>query len=1060
MLNLIKSNKIELLTEVLAKELLINPPPVTENIDISVSDYFLGKWMRDQITLKNKISTLYEFKTINSYTENIIKKFYPENGFDSWNSESLIWFVLNSLGEVYQYEESWPLHFWLHKYDQKKNIIDKDIYILCNKIARIFSDYMIYRPEMINNWHLSKIGEISLFKGLESFEYWQPILFKIIEKKIGFRSLPFFIIDFINAFDSQKLNIKDKIPEQIYLLVINNLSRLQLNFYLKISQLTRVNIYQLSYGYDLWERLNIDQGIIFKNVECSKAVSIVKIFGRYGSDFEKLFDETANNLQIDINCKPFYVNPETEENSKRSSLLHQLQKKIIDDNNNINYFSNDKSFIFSGQYDIIHELEFVRDKIINLIETDKEIKYSDIMIVSPNLEHVIPHIKSVFDDEFLNGQRIPYILSNKDYYDISNIFRFINEYLEVASSKVTIQKLHSLLSDTFAKNIFKLSTKDVEEIIDILENAGFDWGIDAQERSGEFMNTLDWCIQRITLGMLYDDEFFLEKDNISSFSSENIYMDLHKCINILNQIKKDINSLRGLFNFSEWINKIKNILLNFRYKNELYNDEINEMNIILDKLLKQVDCNNLMDIYLIKEILFKFLNKPNNIYINRNNHVMIGDIHTIRLIPHKVIFLINMNNKYFPKKLNDEKINLINKFFIFGDISKINKETYLFLELFMSCRQKLLVTWSNYDKKNDKLEISSPIKQLIYYLKTVLDQENINQIVNNTADTDNDHLFDFKESDNKKNDDKYSLISKIDWKSTYNINKNYKLSEIIYWFGKPQLYWLRKNNLNFSRKFINNQSDENINGFQKSKLLNNIINNIKLENPNFEDAINNINIKKYIIHNGIYAPGNSLYLKEKEIRFILNSLLEKLKKFRMIDKIYLKKDINKEKYFVCNEQIIELTNSNLNISRLSEFWIRLLFASSINSSIKSSKIVFRVNNQYKIKEIISPGSIESKELLLNYIDIYKNSINQVWPIPPESGFYFVEAKLAKKNEQIAFINSWVGMEGFKSGERNKPEMEFCFGENSPPNFFINNENFIKLSSEIYTPLVQSIIKIK
>ena len=1058
MLNLIKSNKIELLTEVLAEELLINPPSVTENIDISVSDYLLGNWMKDQITIKNRISSLYEFKSINSYTENLIKKFYPENILDSWNSESLIWVVLNSLGEVYQYKESWPLHYWLQKYDQKINILDKDLYILSNKIARIFSDYMLFRPEMINNWHLSEIGEKGLFNGLESSDYWQPILFKIIEKKIGFRSVPFLIIDFLNNFDSQKLKIKEKIPDQIYLLVINNLSRLQLSFYLQISQLTRVNIYQLSYGYDLWGRLNIEQGTIFRKDEDLNLDNIERIFGRYGSDFEKLFDETVNNLQIDINYKPFYSNPENMEKSGSISLLLQLQKKIIDDNNKkIKYFSNDESFQFSGQYDIIHELEFVKDKIINFIENDKEIKYSDIMIVTPSIENIVPFIKSVFDDEFINGQSIPYILSNKKYYDVSNVFRFLNEYLELASSKVTIQKLNSLLSDDFVKNIFKLSSKDVEEVLNILEDSGFDWGIDAKERSGEFMNTLDWCIQRITLGMLYDDEFFLEKNNISSFSSNNFYIDLHKCVNILIQIKRDINSLRGLFNFREWINKIKTILQNLRYKNSFYNEEINEMNIILDKLLKQVDCNNLMDIYLVKEILFKNINKPNNIYLNRNNQVLIGDINTIRLIPHKIIFLINMNNRYFPKKFIDENINLINKFFIFGDISKINKEKYLFLELFMSCRKKLLITWSNYDKKNDKLEIATPIKHLIYYLKTILEEGDINKIVNNINPN---YFLDLSEAKNNKNNNKYSLISKIDWKLIENKTKNYKLSEIIYWFGKPQLYWLRKNNLSFARRFINNKSDENINGFQKSKLLNDIIKNIKLENPNLENAINNINIKKFLIHNGIYAPGNSLNLKETEIRIILYSLLEKINKFKLIDKISIKKGFNKEEYFVCNDQIIELINSNLNISKLSEFWIRLLFASSINTSIKSTKIIFRTNNQYKIKEIISPGTTEAKQLLSNYIDIYTNSATRCWPIPPESSFYFVEAMLSQKNEQNAFINSWVGMEGFKDGERNKPEMEFCFGEGCHPDFFINNDNFINLSSKIYSPLVKSLYKNK
>ena len=74
MFNLIKSNKIELITEVLAKELLLNPPSITEQIDICLDDYLLSKWMRDQITIKNQISALYEFKKSSTFTEDLVKR--------------------------------------------------------------------------------------------------------------------------------------------------------------------------------------------------------------------------------------------------------------------------------------------------------------------------------------------------------------------------------------------------------------------------------------------------------------------------------------------------------------------------------------------------------------------------------------------------------------------------------------------------------------------------------------------------------------------------------------------------------------------------------------------------------------------------------------------------------------------------------------------------------------------------------------------------------------------------------------------------------------------------
>ena len=94
--------------------------------------------------------------------------------------------------------------------------------------------------------------------------------------------------------------------------------------------------------------------------------------------------------------------------------------------------------------------------------------------------------------------------------------------------KITIEKLSLFLNNYCIKEIFDLSAKDIEEMIKLIEESGFDWGLDSKERSGEFKNTLDWCIQRISLGMIFEDNYFMDKIDISSFKAINNYLDLHK----------------------------------------------------------------------------------------------------------------------------------------------------------------------------------------------------------------------------------------------------------------------------------------------------------------------------------------------------------------------------------------------------------------------------------------------------------------------------------------------------------------------------------------------------
>ena len=259
MLNLYKSNKIEVISELIAEELKICPPLITENLEIAVPNYFFGKWLSEQITIKNKISALYEFKTISSYTESLLTNFFPEIDMGLWNFESIKWGIIDSLEELNSFKESFPLKNWINKYLDNEKTIDGDLYNLIKKIANNFIDYLIFRPEMIAEWNRYEINSLNLFKNLNSDQYWQPILYKLLEKKIPEKPSCLYMIKLIKHLTKVK-KVKFQIPKQIYIICDNNLSKLHINFYSELSKFTKVNLYLLSAGDDLWNRINCLEG--------------------------------------------------------------------------------------------------------------------------------------------------------------------------------------------------------------------------------------------------------------------------------------------------------------------------------------------------------------------------------------------------------------------------------------------------------------------------------------------------------------------------------------------------------------------------------------------------------------------------------------------------------------------------------------------------------------------------------------------------------------------------------------------------------------------------------
>ncbi len=1058
MLNIYKSNKVEVISELLAEDLKICPPFITDKLEIAVPNYFFGKWLREQITIKNQISALYELKTISSYTESLLTNFFPEIDMGLWNFESIKWGIIDSLEELNSFKESLPLSNWINKYLDNKKTIDGDIYNLTKKITNNFINYLIFRPEMIAEWNRYEINSQYLFKNLNSNQYWQPILFKLLEKKISEKPSCLYMIEVINNLRKIK-NIQTKIPNQIYIISDNNLSKLHINFYSELSKFTKVNLYLLSAGDDLWNRINCLEGELeFDDKESKlnfKNTNIEKIFGNFGANFQKLIEENIYTEGINIKNNLIYIDPTTNFSEKKYiPFLNQIQKRIIDNNSN-DFIVNEKddSIILYEHFNQHSQIEYLRNKIIEIINSCENIKYSDIAVLSPQPSQIKPYLKYIFNNELINGEKIPYFFIDDDNNGSSEIYKFLIDITDIANQKITLEKIDYILSKKETQDIFDFHITEKDEIILLLTQLGFHWGLDSNERLGDEQNTLEWCINRITLGLIYDTEVNLSTLNLKPFNPKNISLDLNKWIKILLNLKKYINLLRGSFSYVIWIEKIKSILKNIADSNSNFNLEISEINRILDNQAIPLIPDDLILLNVFREILISCINKAKYQTKSRINKILVSDFENSRHIPHKVIFLIDMNSVYYPKSSKNENINLLNNKYHLGDPSVFEREKYFFLELLIACRDKFIVTWVKNDKDNKKLDVSFPIKELISFFDIFLNQGLRERIIKN-SDLNKKEKIHLDSSKIIKSH--YSLVSDLDWNEEKSDIKNYKLSELIYWFKTPQKYWLNKKNISPNEIFTHHPDEEYVSNLQKSQLITKVIQQLEIDNHNIIDDLKNLNINDQLVENGIIMPKNSIFTKEKEIKELVSSLSASLSQYNKINRIYVKSNSNKEEYFISDDTVIELINSKLSLRRLKEAWIKSLFIFSLKKNIKKTKVIFRTENQYKSQTIQSPGEIESNLILDEYINIFNNYSEKCLPLPPESTYRYVEAKLKSKNEKKAFSERWIGNKTFSKGERDNIEMKLCFGDKKEPDFFFVNSNFDKLSFRLYGPLIETL----
>jgi len=140
---------------------------------------------------------------------------------------------------------------------------------------------------------------------------------------------------------------------------------------------------------------------------------------------------------------------------------------------------------------------------------------------------------------------------------------------------------------------------------------------------------------------------------------------------------------------------------------------------------------------------------------------------------------------------------------------------------------------------------------------------------------------------------------------------------------------------------MHHPDEEYVSNLQKSQLITKIIQQVEIDNHNIIDDLNELNINDQLAEHGIIMPKNSIFIKEKEIKDLLDSLSKSLSQNNKINRIYIKSNANKEEYFIDDDTVIELIHSKLSLSRLKEAWIKSLFIYSLMKNIKKTKLIFR-----------------------------------------------------------------------------------------------------------------------
>ena len=662
-------------------------------------------------------------------------------------------------------------------------------YLLAGKIADLFDQYFIYRTQMIESWKEGK-----QFYKKDSDEKWQMDLFiKAAEKIQGEDRVDIYRKFISKCKDPQSQTLKD---QHILLFGISSMSRYHLDLFHALSEIIRVDLFLLSPSEEYWAYVRKK-----KNEDDPESNRFLGDLGKSGRVFMDML------YSIDV------IQPEVlpAENKAPQTDLEKIKSDINNVDEEGAYDKKpDNSVVINGCWGKMREVEVLKDQLLEAFSDDSDLKPSDVIVMTPDIQGYAPYIRAVFDK--IEGEvSIPYSIGD---VSVSNEGMVIPVFLKMLHMIGTVFKKSDVLSIFEKESVyrkFRVDKKDLESIKTAVERSGIRWGVDRRFRENmDFppyeQNSWRFGIDRMILG------YSMKGEGKKIFSGVMPYDDIEggsavsiaRFITFTEKLFKSVETFSMDRTVSDWSARLNELVDEMFEAVQENTNEIRYLRLVFESLKKSAQLSEFSGAVswkIVLAFLEEFLTGGSYGRGFINGNVTFCSMKPMRAIPFKVVCMIGMNDDVFPGEQVKNLFDLMTKYPKPEDRNNVESNRYFFLESLISAQNRLIISYNAKSVRDSSDNLfSSPVKLLKDYLdeKKSGFKEIIQPLQPFSAKyfENNDGLFTFSESN-------FSIISRLaqGFKENTNVKPleidnegilDIKLEDLIGFFMNPARTFFRK----------------------------------------------------------------------------------------------------------------------------------------------------------------------------------------------------------------------------------------------------------------------------
>ncbi|MCE2573630.1 exodeoxyribonuclease V subunit gamma [Motilimonas eburnea] len=749
MFQLYHSNRLDFLKEILAHLIQsepLNHPFIPEQI--LVQSPGMAQWLKLELADKLGITANIEFPLPASFIWKTFTQVLPNVPEKSpFNKAAMAWALMSLLPEYLEQPEFESLRHYL-KQDQN----DLRRYQLCQKVADIFDQYLVYRPQWITAWEAGQ----SAPDWVEQ-QAWQPILWRALQQKIHSEfdysqgEKPYhraaLYADLIAALQQGKAI--PALPKRLFVFGISAMAPEYLKAIIELGKHVEVHLFLTNPCEAFWDdivdakylaRLRTKQrrNLVLAGSELTVQQPMSLVPSELDVDPELGF-QLGNPLlasmgklgrdflyqlhHFEVNEYSHFIAP------VRDDLLAWLQADILTLANATDeglakreVAAGDQSLIVVGCHSAMREVEVLHDQLLAMFEQDKSLTPKDIIVMMPDVNSYSPYIQAVFGSAS-QMCRIPFSISDRSVCQENPVFTSFLHLLRLPISRCTSSELLELLSVPAVLAKFGINQDEFSQIRQWVIESGIRWGLTQQD--GEkfalpplAQNTWLFGLQRMLLGYAMDDAMvagILPYSECQGLGAA----PLGKLCHFVEQLILLSEQLQQAHSMSQWQQLLFGVLDDFYL---MADDDFESLTLIketLNQLQQQVDESRFaepLSLAILTDYLQQQFNQASGGQKFLAGQVNFCTLMPMRSIPFKVICLLGMNDGVYPRSIAPVGFDLMAEQMQKGDRSRRDDDRYLFLEALCSAQQGLYISYvSRSIKDNTERTPSVLVSELLDY---------------------------------------------------------------------------------------------------------------------------------------------------------------------------------------------------------------------------------------------------------------------------------------------------------------------------------------------------------